>query len=234
MQVLIVDDEPMAQKRLNRLLAEHAHIDVIGYANNGVEAVELAAQLQPDVIFIDVEMPGKNGLSAAQEINEQAIPPAIVFVTAHPQHALDAFKVMPAAYLLKPLERQELDIVVNKLSQLNKAQVKGQQQQSISYKVGHQTKKLNLSDIIYCCSDGKYTQAICHDTQVLLDTSLKELEQQYPRVFLRIHRNTLVNKEQLQSVVQQDKQYQVRLKSCEDLLSVSRREVTRVKEALTE
>ena len=233
MKVLVVDDEPLAQARVLRLLKPYTHIEIAGCASNGLEAIELASSTQPDVIFIDVEMPGLDGLSAAKELSEQALPPAIVFITAHPQHALDAFKVMPAAYLLKPLEASELDKVIVKLGQPNRAQIKHkQQQQHLSYKVGKQLKTLNLDDILYVARDGKYTQAVCASQQVLLDKSLKELEQQFPDTFLRIHRNTIINNRKISSLRHNERQYEVLLEGYEQALAVSRREVAKVRELI--
>ena len=232
MKVLIVDDEPLAQARVARLLGTYGHIHIAGYASNGAEALELAAKTQPDVVFIDVEMPQMNGLEAAQQLSEQSLPPAIVFITAHPNHALDAFKVMPTAYLLKPLEAAELDKVINKLGQQNRAQVNHKQRQQLSYKLGNQLKTLSLDEVLYVARDGKYTQAVCESAQVLLDTSLKELEQQFPTTLLRVHRNTLVNRNKVTSLTQSQRQYQIFLQGCEQPLPVSRREVSKVKDLL--
>jgi len=103
MNVLLVDDEPLARARLRRLLQVHPDIQVMGEAGSA-EVAERALNDEPDLIFLDIEMPGESGLAWAARLRQRAVPPAIIFTTAHPQHALDAFVSSPVDYLLKPIE----------------------------------------------------------------------------------------------------------------------------------
>ena len=115
MNVLIVDDEPLARTRLKRLLAVDKSIVIKAEAANGNEALELAKKYNPDLIFLDVDMPGMNGLEVAHKLNRMPLPPAIVFVTAHPEHALDALQLSAAGYLVKPITDQSLSKVLDQL-----------------------------------------------------------------------------------------------------------------------
>ena len=109
MNVLIVDDEPLARARLKRLLAEnHTSIHVQGEASNGNDALTQMKKQQPDLVFLDIDMPGLNGIEVANQLNDLAVPPAIIFITAHPEHALDAMQLNAAGYLVKPISEKDI------------------------------------------------------------------------------------------------------------------------------
>src|SRR5262245_44692846 len=109
-RALIADDEPLARARIRLLLAKHRHYQVVGEATNGTETIEAIATLSPDVIFLDIRMPGLSGIEVAQAVDAGDGPaPAIVFVSAHDEFALAAFDGSAADYLLKPVERARFD-----------------------------------------------------------------------------------------------------------------------------
>jgi two-component system response regulator AlgR len=108
LRLLIVDDEPPARERLRQLCAGIPDILVVGEAGNGREALKQAGLLAPEVVLLDVRMPGMDGLEAARELAQLPLPPAIIFVTAYEQHALEAFDTAASAYLLKPVRREKL------------------------------------------------------------------------------------------------------------------------------
>ncbi len=122
MKVLICDDEPLAVERLSRLVSKMGH-DVVATAHHGQDALEQARLHQPDVILLDIQMPGMNGLVCAEQLSQLNPRPAIVFCTAYDQHALEAFKSQAQAYLLKPIDPQELEQVFKQLTQLTQAQL---------------------------------------------------------------------------------------------------------------
>jgi len=103
MRVLIVDDEKLARERLKELLNDIGGYTVVGEAMNGAEAVEKASELNPDVLLMDIRMPGMDGLEAAMHLMGMETPPSVIFTTAYDQHALDAFEVNAVDYLLKPM-----------------------------------------------------------------------------------------------------------------------------------
>ena len=108
LRVLLVDDEPPARERLRQLCAGIADVVVVGEAGNGRQALELAGQLAPEVVLLDVRMPGMDGLEAARQLAALPLPPAVIFITAFEQHALEAFDTAASAYLLKPVRREKL------------------------------------------------------------------------------------------------------------------------------
>lgn len=151
MNVVIVDDEPLARARLVRLLAAQ-NIVVQNEASNGAEALALSKLNQPDLVFLDVDMPGINGLEVANELNKFAVPPAIVFITAHPEHALDALQLNAAGYLVKPVSAQSLQKVVEQLGRLNKVHIQKQQTAKIMYQLAGTLKKhRNGGYLLFCC-----------------------------------------------------------------------------------
>ena len=112
MKAIIVDDERLARQELKNMLAEHKDIEVIAECANANEAKEKINQLKPDVVFLDIQMPGKNGLELAQELNPL---PELIFITAHDEYALRAFEVNALDYLLKPIQPQRLAETLKKL-----------------------------------------------------------------------------------------------------------------------
>jgi len=233
MNVLIVDDEPLARARLKRLLAIDKSIVIKAEAANGNEALELAKKYNPDLIFLDVDMPGMNGLEVAHKLNRMPLPPAIVFVTAHPEHALDALQLSAAGYLVKPITDQSLSKVLDQLGRLNKAHVQKQQSAKISYQVAGVIKSVELDSIFYFNAQEKYTNMVFEGGEAFIEQSLKQLELLYPAQLLRIHRNTLVNKNKLLCLKTQNTGvHTIALVGCKEHLAVSRRELKSVKDIL--
>ena len=123
MNVLIVDDEPPARDRLRGLLGQLSGYHLCGEATNGAEALRLAANLVPDIVLLDIQMPGLDGLETAARLATLEKPPAIVFVTAYSQYALDAFDAHAVGYLLKPIRLEHLERVLASARRLNRAQL---------------------------------------------------------------------------------------------------------------
>ncbi|NQX92871.1 MAG: response regulator transcription factor, partial [Flavobacteriales bacterium] len=112
MKALIVDDERLARKDLIQLLENHPKIEIVGEAQDAIEAEEKIKELQPDVIFLDIQMPGKSGFDLLEHLQ---FPPQVIFVTAHDEHAVKAFEVSALDYLMKPVEPKRLEESVEKL-----------------------------------------------------------------------------------------------------------------------
>ncbi|TMP10330.1 DNA-binding response regulator [Pseudoalteromonas sp. S3178] len=233
MNVLIVDDEPLARMRLSRLLAHNKNIVIKGEAGNGNEALLLIKKYAPDLIFLDVDMPGLNGLQVANELNNLALPPAVVFITAHSEHALDALQLSAAGYLVKPVTEQSLVKVLDQVGRLNKAHVQKQHPTKISYQLGGTIKSVELDNVYYFNAQEKYTNMVFEGGEAFIEASLKQLESQYPAQLVRIHRNTLVNKSKLLSLNSHSTGvHNVELMGCKTHLTVSRRELKTVKKIL--
>ena len=123
LKVLIVDDEPPARERLRSLLAEIADVEVAGEAHNGREALSHAHDLAPDVVLLDVRMPGMDGLEAARHLNVLEEPPAVIFTTAYDQYAVEAFEAHAVGYLLKPVRKEQLAAALTRAGRLTRAQL---------------------------------------------------------------------------------------------------------------
>jgi DNA-binding LytR/AlgR family response regulator len=191
-RALIVDDEAPARSELRYLLDRHASVEVVGEAAGAAEALALAKAVHYDVVFLDVQMPGLTGLEAAPLVREQREPPAVVFVTAHPEYAVDAFAVEAFDYLLKPVDPERLARVVERLEE--RAVPQGAPVEKIPVVAGGRTELVDYEAIHYVQADGDYSRVHTYDRSYLCTASLGELEEKLPgNRFARIHRSHLVN-----------------------------------------
>jgi two-component system response regulator AlgR len=166
MDVLIVDDEVLARQRLARMVEKIDGFNVVGEAENAAQALAAVIAQDPDVVLLDIRMPGKDGLDLAQEISTLDDPPAIIFCTAFDQYALDAFGTNAVGYLLKPVKAEQLLQVLDKASRINKIQRQAAEQkltppkqdgrQHISAKTRRGVELIALEDIRYFVADHKY------------------------------------------------------------------------------
>lgn len=243
MKVLICDDEPLAVERLSRLVSKMGH-DVVATAHHGQDALEQARLHQPDVILLDIQMPGMNGLVCAEQLSQLNPRPAIVFCTAYDQHALEAIKSQAQAYLLKPIDPQELEQVFKQLTQLTQAQLSAlpnptllqdlkTQRHQIAAKTYRGVELIPVENIYYFLADQKYVTVRHKNGSVLIDETLKELETEFADQFIRIHRNALVSIAYLDGLeLVSSGQYQVRLRGLDERLSVSRRHLSTLRERI--
>lgn len=236
MKILIVDDEAPARQRLAALVEAMGEHQLVGYAATGGDAVAACERLNPDVVLLDIRMPGMDGLDAATRINLTAEPPAIIFVTAFGDHALAAFDAEAVDYLLKPVRRERLADALKKARRLNRAQldalqqVDGNARQHLLCRRRGDLELIPIDEIRYLQADHKYVTVNHLRGEDLIEDSLKQLEDEFADRFVRIHRNALVARRYLVGLERNgDGQYQVRVRDCDTLLEVSRRHVTAVK-----
>jgi two-component system, LytTR family, response regulator AlgR len=246
MKVLIVDDEPPARDRLNRIVADIEGYDVAGLAANGREALEMAASLQPEIVLLDIRMPGMDGIEAARYLNKLDRPPAIVFTTAYDEYAVDAFDARAVGYVLKPVRRAKLESALQQASRLarsalaslgNEREIAGKRQHVCAGSRDRLTL-IDIADINYFSADQKYV-AVHHDAGIsLIDDSLKSLEEEFAEEFVRIHRSALVAVGRIRAIVRTgDGRLRVALRDGshredKDLI-ISRRHVAEVRRRLT-
>lgn len=236
MKVLIVDDEPLARERLRYMLGRiPAVTSLTEEAANGAEAVQLAERLRPDIVLMDIHMPGMAGLEAADRIGQMECPPAVIFCTAYDQHAIEAFQVQAVGYLLKPVKGNLLEGALKQASRVNRSQMNGirhqetaekSQRAHISVRTHNGLKLISVDDILYFLADKKYT-TVCHSQgEFLIDEPLKNLQMQLGDQFVRIHRNALVARQAIESLVRTSEGiYEIRLCGVGTPLVVSRRHV---------
>jgi two-component system response regulator AlgR len=123
MRVLIVDDEPLARERLKRMLSAVGSCMIVGEAGSGEQALKVAGEFGPDLVFMDVRMPGMDGLAAAQYLSDFEPPPAVIFCTAYDDYAVEAFSSQAIGYLLKPVKQVDLENAILRTKRINKAQL---------------------------------------------------------------------------------------------------------------
>ena len=243
MDILICDDEPLALERLSRLVTQLGH-RVIAQASHGQEAIDFAREYEPDVILLDIQMPGMDGLTCAQHLRLLEPMPAIVFCTAYDDHALAAFKSNAEGYLLKPVMQQELQQVLDHLTKLTQAQMSNLKQKEnmeelqikrhqIAARTYRGVELVPVENIYYFLADQKYVTVRHKNGSVLIDETLKELEQEFGDQFIRIHRNALVSVHYLDGLeVVSSGQYQVRCRELDERLAVSRRHLPNLRERI--
>ncbi|MDO8342078.1 MAG: LytTR family DNA-binding domain-containing protein [Cellvibrio sp.] len=243
MDILIVDDEPLARQRLLRMVEKIEGFAVVAEADNAEDALVAITQYDPDIVLLDIRMPGRDGLSLAQDIAELEDAPAVIFCTAFDQYALDAFGTNAVGYLLKPVKAEQLLQVLEKAQKLNKIQRVAAQKTStpkpeaqrthITAKTRRGVELIQLDDVRYFLADHKYVTVYHRTGEHLLDETLKELEEEFGARFVRVHRNSLVSVKHIEALERNAQgQYQVRLADTELRPVISRRHVSDLKELL--
>src|SRR5580693_8847546 len=236
LKVLIVDDEPPARERLRSLLAEIADVEVVGEAANGNEALNLSHALVPEVVLLDVRMPGMDGLQTARHLNVLEEPPAVIFTTAFDQYAVEAFETHAVGYLMKPVRPEQLAAALTRAGRLTRAQLQklaaGEARRShIAARRREGLRLIPLEEVQYFLADQKYTTVRHVKGEDLIEDSLRLLEGEFGASFVRVHRNALVGVKFLERIERQsDGQYFVHLRGCEAPLAVSRRMAGELKE----
>jgi DNA-binding LytR/AlgR family response regulator len=230
-KVVIVDDEAPARSELRHLLGAHPEVDVVGEAASAAEAAR--AIPGSDAVFLDIEMAGPSGLDVARVLRGSARPPAVVFVTAHAEYAVDAFAVEAFDYLLKPVDPVRLARVVARLGKRAPAALEPRKIPVVGS--GSGTELIDQDQVFYVQAEGDYSRVHVYDRSYLSTASLRELEHALPTDrFVRIHRSFLVNVGKVASVrrVGADR---LRLALDDEQrteLDVARRQASRVRAAL--
>ena len=209
-KTIIIDDEQLARQRIKRLLAQYDEVDVVAEAENGAEGLELIKLHQPDLIFLDIEMPILNGFEMLAKLSD---PPKVVFITAYDQYAIKAFEEGSIDYLLKPIETERLDKTIKKLKQtalsapqLPIAELIRQMQgkktiKTLTVKLGDKILLIKLEDIVHVQAEDKYVFLHTIDGRKhLTDYTLSVLEEKLPEEFLRIHRSEMINTDYIKEI----------------------------------
>ncbi len=229
MRVLIVDDEAPARERLSRLIDEIEGFEVAGEAANGVQAVDACASDAPDILLLDIRMPGMDGIETARHLTVMETPPAVIFTTAYNEYAIDAFDAEAIGYLMKPIRRDKLAQALRRASRLTRPQLVAAGAAStararICARVREGLRMIPVKDISCFRADQKYVVVYYDDGEVLIDEPLKDLEEEFDEMFVRIHRNALVAVDRLRSVRRDaDGSYVAVVDGMKEPLAVSRR-----------
>lgn len=246
LKIGLVDDEPLARMRMRHLLqacdtpnavvGEWSHGGaLLASAQHWSQAEEDLGE-RPDALFLDIEMPGGNGLALARELNAMRVNCAVVFVTAHPEHALAAFEVDAMDYLTKPIRQDRLEAALQRLATRLGKDV----HRSASWLVPHQggLLRVGLDDVLYFKAEHKHVVMRTRDAFHQMDVSLNELAQQCGDVLIRVHRNALVSVGAMQGLVKRvdpasdQESWFLTVAPLGESLAVSRRQIALVKEKM--
>ena len=242
LHILIVDDETLARQRLRTLLAD-CTAPAIGSVTEAAHATEAMERLQHgtvDVVLLDIHMPGMDGISFAQALAALPRPPAVVFVTAHAEHAVAAFELDAVDYLTKPVRLERLQQALQKterLTQHSQGPQPENTQDSLLIQDRGRIERVPLAEVLYLRAELKYITVRTAARSYILDGSLNELEERHSAHFLRVHRSALVARRALRAIErfhdpEEGDGWAVRLTGVDELLPVSRRQLAAVREAL--
>ncbi|GAD22466.1 LytTR family DNA-binding domain-containing protein [Acidovorax sp. MR-S7] len=252
MHILIVDDEPLARSRLRTLLAdcaqcggEHHSVCEAAHAADALAQLHAPGGRAVDVVLLDIHMPGQDGLSLAHHLQQLPQPPAIVFVTAHADHALTAFELDAVDYLTKPVRLQRLQQALAKARRTGgpadapprPASAPPPDGEALVIQTQGRTERVPLADVLYLRAEQKYLTVRTALRSYVIDGALTELEARHAAHFLRVHRNTLVSRRAMRALERhvdpdEGEGWAVRLHGLAELLPVSRRQVAAVREAI--
>lgn len=198
LKVLVVDDEAPARSELRFLLADAGGVEVVGEASNAIEALQLIKAFPYDVIFLDIDMPSLSGMQLAEVLAGLAKPPAIVFVTAHSEHAVKAFEVAAADYLVKPVEIDRLRLAIERLSA---TEMQAERVERIPVEKAGRKILVNVDEIYYVMAKDDYSYIHTDSERYLSTISLAQLETRLEQSgFFRVHRRYLVNLDRVKEI----------------------------------
>lgn len=239
MRVLLVDDEALARDRLRALLAKDDAHEIVGEAASGEDCLGSVAALRPDVVLLDIRMPGMDGIETARHLAALDTPPAVIFVTAFDAFAIEAFDAQAVGYLLKPVRRERLAEALRRAARPTRPQLSaltgagGARRRRIAARLGDTLQLIPVDTIRFFQADQKYVTVHHAGGADLIDESLKELEVEFQEDFVRVHRNALVALRHI-AALEPDTQGRpcVRIEGVAETLAVSRRHAPEVRKRI--
>jgi two-component system response regulator AlgR len=239
LRILLVDDEPLARLRLRSLLAELGDPPsvVVGEAGDAAAALQVLRAQPADLVLLDIAMPGQSGLQLAARFADQPGAPAVVFVTAHGEHALQAFELDAADYLTKPVRRERLQAALQRVAQRRAGRPASAADVIVVHDRGR-LLRLPVAEVLYLKAELKYVTLRTATHSYLLDEPLTELAERLGEGFIRIHRNALVSRRAVRALERRGEAdadgegWAVRVAPLDEWLAVSRRQLPAVRQAL--
>jgi two-component system LytT family response regulator len=239
MRALIVDDERLARKELMKLLEEHPSIEIVGEAMNADEAIQMTNELNPDLLFLDIQMPGKTGFQLLEELDSV---PVVVFTTAYDEFALKAFEVNALDYLLKPIQAERLSETVAKLTEKERSKIIAARNpdkklglnDQVFVKDGDRCWFVSLTNVRMFESDGNYIKVYFDTNRPMIHKSLNALDEKLDeRAFFRASRKHIINLSWVEGIEQWfNGGLMVKLKGG-DKVEVSRRQAAKFKDLMS-
>jgi len=242
LKIMIVDDEPLARQRLQTLLGDCSDppTRVVAEAADAVSAMGLLARHACDVLLLDIHMPGMDGLGLAQALQQLPQRPAVVFVTAHAEHAVQAFDLEALDYLTKPVRLERLQTALKKAERYIQSSQALDDDFALNFILIQdrgRTERVPLADVVYLKAELKYVTVRTRHRTLIYDGSLSEFEDRHGAHWLRIHRNALVARHAIRALEKHHDPedgdgWAVRLDGVSEHLAVSRRQLAAVREVL--
>lgn len=241
LKVLVVDDEALARSRLRTLLGDCTAPAAVAAAEaaDAVQAMKALQRESFDAVLLDIRMPGVDGIALARTIASLAQPPALVFVTAHSEHAVQAFELEAVDYLTKPVRLERLQQALQKVERLGQSRVSAADaaEETLIIQDRGRTERVPLAEVLYFKAELKYITVRTATRSYILDGSLSELEERHATRFMRIHRNALIARRAVRALEkhfdpEEGEGWAVRLNGIDELLAVSRRQLSAVREAI--
>lgn len=233
MRVLIADDEPLARARLKALLAPRDDVQIVGEAADGDAVIAACTSLRPDLVLLDVEMPGLPGTAVALRLAALAERPQVIFCTAYEQHALSAFDLGATDYVLKPVRAERLGEALDRALARRTRPAQPPRSAWLRARSGSDEVRVALDDVLYLLADEKYVAVHHAGGMWLIDDSLRQLENAHGDRLVRLHRNCLVPRSRLLGLkTLADGRVLARLAGTEVTPEVSRRNLPAVRQLL--
>ncbi len=242
LRVVLVDDEALARARLRTLVGDCTApvAEVVGEAADAAQAMAWLAVNTADVLLLDIHMPGMDGLALARALQRHEHVPALVFVTAHAEHAVAAFEVEALDYLTKPVRLERLQQSLQKVERYRKDLLRldaNLAQKVLLIQDRGRAERIPVADVLFLKAELKYVTVQTARRSYILDGSLNELEARHSTLFMRVHRNALVARHAMRALekhvdAEEGEGWALRLHGTEELLAVSRRQLAAVREAL--
>ena len=192
LKILIIDDETPARNRLRRMLEEVQDVQVTGEAATGQDALQMIPVKMPDVLLLDISMPGLSGMKLAQMLQKQDSAPAIIFCTAWSDQAVEAFECDAIDYLVKPVRAERLVLALDKARRFLSSPDSDTGGSFLRSTVGGKVKLVPMSEVIYLSAEDKYTTVVHEGGRMVINQSLLELENEHADILVRVHRGILV------------------------------------------
>ena len=243
LKLLIADDEVPARNWIKQLIQEIPRdIHVIAEAENGLEVLQYSADKNPDIVLLDIRMPAMDGIDTARELSKFNNPPAVIFITAYDEHALQAFDANAIDYLLKPIRKERFEMALDKARIFNQISWEklhhelpsvDKTRTHICAQIAGDLCLVPVTDVVYFRADQKYVNLRTVECEILINDSLKALEQEFSSDFIRVHRNTIVSLSYLAGLESGIYgQTQLILRGVRETIEVSRRHLSSIRAVL--
>ena len=235
LKILIIDDEAPARNRLRRMLEGMRDVQVTGEAATGQDALQMIPLKMPDVLLLDISMPGLSGMKLAQMLQKQDSAPAIIFCTAWSDQAVEAFECDAIDYLVKPVRAERLELALDKARRFLTGPDSGTGGSLLRSIVGGKVKLVPMTEVIYLSAEDKYTTVVHEGGRMVINQSLLELENEHADILLRVHRGILVIKTRIRGLEKAPGgRHFLLLDGCEDCPQVSRRNLPAIRKLIRE